>query len=90
MPPDYGWWGHMWGPMWFFPMVMPIVMLVVLIVVIYLIFGRGGFCAPWHGPTRYYDQDLSVESPSDILKRRYAKGEITKDEFEQMKRDLQS
>ena len=28
------------------------------------------------------------ESPLDILKRRYAKGEITKDQYEAMKRDL--
>ncbi len=28
------------------------------------------------------------ESPFEILKRRYAKGEITKDQFDQMKRDL--
>ncbi len=28
------------------------------------------------------------EPPVEILKRRYAKGEITKDQFEQMKRDL--
>jgi putative membrane protein len=31
-----------------------------------------------------------VESPLDILKRRYAKGEINKDEYEQIKRDLES
>lgn len=29
------------------------------------------------------------ESPLDILKRRYAKGEITKEEYEQMKNDLE-
>lgn len=28
-------------------------------------------------------------SPLDILKRRYAKGEVTKDEYEKMKKDLQ-
>jgi putative membrane protein len=31
---------------------------------------------------------LANESPLDILKRRYAKGEITQEQFAQMKRDL--
>lgn len=30
----------------------------------------------------------SSESPLDILKARYAKGEITKEQFDQMRRDL--
>ena len=30
------------------------------------------------------------ESPLDILKRRYAKGEISKDDFDRMKKDLEN
>jgi uncharacterized membrane protein len=33
---------------------------------------------------------LSSEKPLDILKKRYAKGEITKEEFERMKKDLEA
>jgi putative membrane protein len=32
--------------------------------------------------------DRSTETPVDILKKRYAKGEISKQEFEEMKKDL--
>lgn len=30
----------------------------------------------------------TVQTPLDIVKNRYARGEITKDQFEQLKRDL--
>jgi len=32
---------------------------------------------------------MQNENPLDILKRRYAKGEITREEFEKMKKDLE-
>ena len=35
-------------------------------------------------------RDLRSETPLDILKKRYAKGEITREEFEMMKKDIES
>ena len=35
-----------------------------------------------------YEPGHSEESPLDILRRRYARGEISKEEFERMKKDI--
>jgi putative membrane protein len=81
MGPEYFWMHGMWA----FPVVMPIMMLIIMLVVVFLIFSRGGFRPPWQNQDR-----PNSESPMDILKKRYAKGEITKEEFEQMKKDILS
>jgi putative membrane protein len=79
MSQEYFW----WGPMWFFPMIMPLVMLLVLVFCLYFLFGRGGFRSPGEAqPGRNGDSAL------DILKKRYARGEITKAEFEKIKKDI--
>jgi len=76
--------------MWVFPMIMPVVMLAALILCLYFMFGRGGGGSSWQPLGGSHGGGREVESPLDILKARYAKGEINKDEYEQIKRDLKS
>ena len=47
---------------------------------------RGASTGTQHAPTGA--QSATGQSPLDILKARYAEGEITKEQFEEMKRDL--
>lgn len=75
--------GHMmyWpggGMFMLFPVLMIIVVAVFLIVLINMFRKRSDL-----GRSAYKD-----EKPLDILKRRYASGEITKKEYEEMKKDL--
>jgi putative membrane protein len=42
---------------------------------------------PWRGG--YYSYRYEHRNAESILKERYAKGEITKEQFEQMRRDLE-
>lgn len=70
---------------WWFPL-FPIAVAVALIVVFCVAFKRGGFRPPcW----RDYSQASDSETAMDILKKRYARGEISKDEFDRMKQDIQ-
>ncbi len=65
---------------WFY--VIPIVILVMLVACVLCArkcmrqMGTGGCCSP------------RQETPLDVLKRRYASGEVSKEQFEALKKDL--
>jgi putative membrane protein len=81
----YGSWGPGsmgWGMMgWFGPIMMLVFWAVIVIAVIFfirwlLVSSRGGI------------SPRGEDSALEILRKRYARGEIKKEEFEQMKKDL--
>ncbi|HKJ74517.1 MAG TPA: SHOCT domain-containing protein [Alphaproteobacteria bacterium] len=87
----YGY-GHnmMWDGGWGFGMILgPIFMVLVLVAVfaavILLVRWIGG---PGHHSTIHHHMTPPTRTPLDILKERFAKGEIDKDEFEDRKRAL--
>ncbi len=82
----HGYWPVEW--MWVFPIVMPILMLTIVLTILYFCFGRGRCNPPWGNRYDYNDRKGGYSTALDILKERYAKGEITKDEFKQMKKDV--
>lgn len=80
----YGPGGHMygnngWGMMgsWAGGLIMWLLILIIIVLVVYVL-----------ARSRRINHTGSTESPLDILRKRYARGEITKDQFEQMKKDL--
>jgi putative membrane protein len=79
---DRGGWGPMMG-YGFGGMIMMLMWILFILIVGMVLYAlvRGKRITPFGIPPG--------ETALDILKKRYAKGEIKKEEFEQMKRDLQ-
>ena len=70
--------GFGWG--WFMPILMLLFWGLVIWGIVALVRGWGGCCVS--------SQSDDKDSALDILRKRYAKGEINKDEFETRKKDL--
>jgi len=78
MDPYTWWFGFPW--MWIFPFTFLIIAIVFLT---FMFRGGGPFC--W-GSRR---DEPTRETPRQILDRRYASGELTKEQYEEMKRNLE-
>ncbi len=68
-----------WGGIWFGW----IFWIIILVLVIWLIVNSKNRQMP-------DTNQNTTETPLEILKKRYAKGDITKEQFEQIKKDLQN
>jgi putative membrane protein len=89
---------HLMGPehfygsgWWMFPSIMPIIILVVLLIILYMIIKREGYRQPrGDASDRRSLNGGDSDTAMEMLNKRYAKGEISKEEFEQIKKDITS
>ncbi len=72
------------GRMWFIPL-----LCMAICVFLFLTFRKGGRGPFFSDRTRYMDNpDDENSSAINILNNRYAKGEISKEEYDRMKKDI--
>ncbi len=86
------WWGSGWGsgPWWIFPVVMPIVFIVVMFIMLTIFRGKFWDHTGWCGSRRSHGNEPSIDPALEILRRRFASGEITEQEYEQKRKLLLS
>ncbi|HET6516317.1 MAG TPA: SHOCT domain-containing protein [Thermodesulfovibrionales bacterium] len=78
---SWGPWGYGAGSCFLIPLILMIAFWIVVIIgIVYFV--------KWVIATGKGHEIRSEETALDILKKRYAKGEISKEEFERMKRDI--
>jgi len=77
-----GGWDHMMGYGGYGGIFMWILLIIIVAVIFYFVINRGKKTG--------YLTGMEKESPSEILKKRYAKGEISKEEFEKLKKDIET
>ena len=73
------WWGHGFGFMW----LMPVFFLLILFFCMRGMFGRGTPSSDNQGHSLTHQ-----ENARDILDKRFAKGEVSKEEYEEIKNTL--
>ncbi len=77
--------GYSFGYWWIFPLVM----IVMMVLCFLMMRGRMGsmMCRPRFRGSGGYEESAS-DSASDVLDKRYARGEINKEEYEEKKRGI--
>lgn len=81
--------GYGYG-MGFFWWLLPFFFFIIFIVMMALFFRRGGMSrmmCPMCGDHRHHGEGVSAK---EILERRYARGEIGREEYQKIKQDLES
>jgi putative membrane protein len=80
-----GWWAGCLSGLWW---IVPLLFFVCMGGMMYLMFARGGCMGMRHGSADR--PDARRDTPGEVLDRRFARGEISPEQYAEMKRDLEA